>query len=159
VRRPTWTLLAAAVLGAGACGGVGPPADQPGAAEPPSASSVPGTPMDRPQPTEVTVTPSPSGPAPGPSDAAPGSATETAVLDLAARLGIEPDQVTVVRVEEVTWRDSSLGCPKPGRSYLQVLTDGQRIVLEAGGRIYEYHSGRQRAPFLCEDPLPRATDS
>lgn len=69
--------------------------------------------------------------------------------DLAGRLGIDSSSVKVVLVEEVVWSDTSLGCPQPGMSYAQVLTDGMRIVLEAEGALYDYRSGGQRDPFLC----------
>jgi hypothetical protein len=67
-----------------------------------------------------------------------------AVADLAQLLGIAPSAITVVSVEEVTWPDASLGCPKPGMMYAQVLTPGSRIVLEVDGKTYEYHTGRGR---------------
>lgn len=82
----------------------------------------------------------------------PTTSTELAVADLAARLEIAPAEVEVLRVEEVTWRDGSLGCPQPGMFYTQALVDGARIVLSARGRRYEYHQGGRRAPFLCEHP-------
>ncbi|MDP9443966.1 MAG: hypothetical protein M3P83_06315 [Actinomycetota bacterium] len=92
--------------------------------------------------------------------AAGGSAAhgpaEPAVRDLAHRLGVAPEQVHVLNVEDVTWRDGSLGCPQPGMMYPQVLTPGRRIVLESGGERYEYHSGSGREPFLCEHPEPPA---
>lgn len=62
------------------------------------------------------------------------------VADLAAVLGVEPEEVKVVSVEEVIWPDTSLGCPEPGKVYAQVLTRGYRIVLEAKGDTYEYHT-------------------
>lgn len=79
---------------------------------------------------------------------------DLAVADLAERLDVSPDQIDVLSVEEVTWRDRSLGCPRPGMMYVQALTPGNRIVLEYGGRRYEYHSGGMRGPFLCENPQP-----
>lgn len=39
----------------------------------------------------------------------------------------------------VTWSDTSLGCPQPGQVYAQVLTPGYRITLYAPTLIYEYH--------------------
>ena len=41
--------------------------------------------------------------------------------------GVDPSQLTVTRVQPVTWPNSSLGCPRPGTQYLQVLTPGYRI--------------------------------
>jgi len=72
----------------------------------------------------------------------------------AGRLGIGAAEVRVVSSEEVTWRDASLGCPQPGMNYAQMLTNGTRIVLEAAGKQYNYHSGSHGAPFLCADPQP-----
>lgn len=119
----------------------------PGEEAPPSAPSSP-------DPTEPTVTLSPE-PRPTRSPAPPvGTTAADAVADLAARLGVDPQQVTVVRDEAVTWRDGSLGCPVPGMAYTQALTPGRLVVLEAAGRTAEYHSGGQRGLFLCEDPEP-----
>ena len=75
-----------------------------------------------------------------------------AVADLAARLGVAESDVVVDSVEEVTWRDGSLGCAEKGMMYTQALVDGSRITLSVDGRRYEYHSGGRRAPFLCERP-------
>jgi hypothetical protein len=79
---------------------------------------------------------------------------ELARADLAGRLGVPVDEVTLVSATEVTWRDSSLGCPQPGMNYAQVLTDGSRIVLAVGGKQDQYHSGGQRPPFFCATPQP-----
>lgn len=72
-----------------------------------------------------------------------------AVTDLAGRLGVGEPTVTVVLVEEVVWSDASHGCPQPGMSYAQVLTDGLRIVLEGNGVLYDYRSGGTSDPELC----------
>lgn len=79
---------------------------------------------------------------------------DLAVADLIEQLDVDASVVTVVFAAQVMWRDSSLGCPLPGFSYLQVLTDGALVVLEVDGIEYEYHSGRENVPFLCEDPQP-----
>ncbi|KRF11296.1 hypothetical protein ASG90_16150 [Nocardioides sp. Soil797] len=90
----------------------------------------------------------------GTSDAGSGkdSAEQAAIDDLAAKQGIAVDDVEVVRSEDVTWRDGSLGCAEPGKMYTQALVDGQRIVLRAGGEEFEYHAGGSRSAFLCERP-------
>jgi hypothetical protein len=72
--------------------------------------------------------------------------------DLAERLEIPTDSIDLLEAQEVTWPDSSLGCPKPGLSYMQVLQEGARIRLRAEGRTYHYHSGADGAPFYCENP-------
>ncbi len=75
-----------------------------------------------------------------------------AVDDLAARLNLDPAEVTVVDARAVTWGDSSMGCPEPGMNYLQRLVDGSLVVLKAAGKVYEYHGGDPL--FLCENPRP-----
>lgn len=76
-----------------------------------------------------------------------------AVDDLAQRLGVEVDEITVVSAEVVTWPDAALGCREPGRMYAQMLVDGARIVLAHGRRKFSYHTGgRTSTPFLCEHP-------
>jgi hypothetical protein len=72
-----------------------------------------------------------------------------AISDLAGRLAIDESAITVVLVEEVVWNDGSHGCPQPGMSYTQALTDGLRIVLETEGLLYDYRSGGSSNPALC----------
>ena len=144
-RSPARTAVAAlavlATLALGGCGGTAERASGPDEATP-----------------EDTVTKSPrgSGPSEGRGPARGRATVDDAVADLAGRLGVEPSAITVASVEEVTWRDGSIGCPQPGMMYPQVLTDGSRVVLEAGGRRYEYHAGGRRSAFLCENPEPPA---
>jgi hypothetical protein len=76
-----------------------------------------------------------------------------AIQDLANRLNIAPEEITLVDMVEVIWRDGSLGCPKPGMMYTQALVEGRRIRLSAGERIYHYHSSKRGRPFLCESPF------
>lgn len=75
---------------------------------------------------------------------------DQAKQDLAARLSVSVEMIEAVSAEAVVWPDSSLGCPEPGMAYLQVLTDGALVKLRAEGKLFEYHSGGGRDPFLCE---------
>jgi hypothetical protein len=79
--------------------------------------------------------------------------------DLAARLSIPVHSIELVKLEEVTWRDGSLGCPQRGMVYTQALVNGSLIVLRANGRVYEYHSGKGRDPFYCATPEPPLSPS
>jgi hypothetical protein len=79
--------------------------------------------------------------------------TKSAVDDLSKRTGIPPADIKVVSVEAVDWPDTSIGCPEPGRMYAQVLVPGYRIILEAGGKTYVYHSAGAGAS-LCQ-PQPQ----
>ncbi len=75
--------------------------------------------------------------------------TTLAKQDLVGRTGVSEAQIAVVSAISEEWRDSSLGCPQPGGMYAQVITPGYRIVLEAGGKRYEYHTDSSRV-VLCQ---------
>jgi len=77
---------------------------------------------------------------------------DKATADLAARTKADPSKVEVLEAVSIVWRDSSMGCPKPGRDYLQVLTPGVRIRLRFGLNVFEYHGAAGRAPVYCEHP-------
>lgn len=79
---------------------------------------------------------------------------EQAKADLAVRLSVTVDQITLVDAKAVTWSDSSLGCPKPGMAYMEVLIPGFLILLDVDGRAYEYHAGGDGHVFLCASPIP-----
>jgi CO/xanthine dehydrogenase Mo-binding subunit len=75
----------------------------------------------------------------------PERATELARQALAEELGISIEQIRVRTVVAVEWPDASLGCPKKGQQYLQVVTPGYRVLLEADGRTYAVHVAGNRA--------------
>jgi hypothetical protein len=77
---------------------------------------------------------------------------DAAVDDLARRLRIAAQHIRVVEARAVVWPDPSLGCPRPGRVYPQVLQEGVFIRLRAHGSDHPYHGGGKRAPFLCDSP-------
>ncbi len=60
--------------------------------------------------------------------------------DLVNRLHIDPDTITLVSVEKVEWPDGCLGVQTPGVMCTMVITPGYRVVLEAGGKQYEFHT-------------------
>ncbi|KRF12623.1 hypothetical protein [Nocardioides sp. Soil796] len=121
-----------------------------------------GTESSEPDDTTAEDTMSSTDPSDSASQSMSGSASSSgpalpqvaqdAVADLAGMLGVDASEVDVVRVEQVTWRDGSIGCAEPGSMYTQALVDGQRVVLSAGGREYEYHAGGSRDAFHCENP-------
>jgi hypothetical protein len=131
-------LLALAVA---ACTGGGATASPSGDA----ASSAPADQSAGPVPTV----------APGISEGVPPAVVRAAVSDAAARAGVDPAAVTVVAAEAVTFPNGGLGCPEPGMMYTDVLTPGYRVVVEAGGRRYDYRaSTRGGAIRWCENPPP-----
>jgi hypothetical protein len=74
---------------------------------------------------------------------------EAARKDLAERLAVDPDRIEVVEARSVVWPDGSLGCPEPGMVYTQALQDGTLVRLRYGSKVYAYHGGGTRGPFLC----------
>ena len=81
-----------------------------------------------------------------------GSVVEQCVALLATQLGVDAGDIQVVRVEEVTWRDGSIGCPRPGHMYTQALVPGQLVELTVNGTTYEFHQGGNQPPFYCPNP-------
>jgi hypothetical protein len=88
-----------------------------------------------------------------PSDPALEPLVQQARQDLAQRLNIAEDHITLIEAKAVVWPDASLGCPQPDMLYAQVPHDGALILLKVGEREYEYHSGGSRGLFLCEKSL------
>jgi hypothetical protein len=112
--------------------------------EPPGALTL------DPPPEAGAMTPTPT---PGATDVELPAGAEALVTlaqqDLARRLDLAPVMIWAVSVEATEWPDASLGCPRPGEMYAQVVTPGFRIVLEARGERYEYHTDREQTAVLC----------
>lgn len=90
----------------------------------------------------------------GPVDPSLQELIDAAIGDLVQRIGVGSDAVEVLEARRVTWANSALGCPRAGEAYLDVLTDGALIRLRARDKSFQYHSGRGRPPFLCQNPTP-----
>ena len=146
---PRALAAAALFLAVAGCGSQGDDAaTEPATGESASESPEP-TPDETPDETEESPMPSQT---PGGPGGTGGAAQEAAVADLAERLGVSAEDITVASTDAVTWRDGSLGCAAPDMMYTQALVEGTRIVLEADGQRYEYHAGGNRPAFLCEKP-------
>jgi hypothetical protein len=73
--------------------------------------------------------------------------------DLARRALVKPETITVVSATEQQWPDGALGCPKPGEMYTQMIVPGYRVVLEAAGERYAYHSDQRGKFIVCANGL------
>ena len=108
------------------------------------------SPMPPPSQGEITQMPT----SPLPVDAGLSILIEKAKADLANRLTVSANEISLVEVTSVTWSDSSLGCPQEGMVYAQVLTPGYLILLEHGGTTFEYHASSRDSIVTCDNPSP-----
>ena len=110
------------------------------------------TPMRSPLPT-ISPLPTPASEK-GPSVGAPvpsgaDAATRAAINDLAAKRQVAPEAVQVVSISQFDWPDTSLGCPQPGMFYAQIIVEGYKIILSAGGQQVEYHADQRGRVVTC----------
>jgi hypothetical protein len=114
----------------------------------PQPSSVPRQPEVSPLPLLTRI----------PVDVPP--AQRAAIQALAAALGINTDQVKVVSVEAVEWPNGCLGVQRMGVMCTQQIVPGFRIILEANGQRYEYHTNRSGSQLvLAENQQPSANSN
>jgi hypothetical protein len=122
----------------------------------PVPTSVPNSPTN--EPTNLPIATATSFPiltvtippgTPMPPDSTQAKLIADAKADLVTRANVSADAIRVVSIEPAEWHDASLGCPKIGVFYIQVITPGYKIILEAQGKQYEYHTGDSRVVY-CE---------
>ncbi len=73
--------------------------------------------------------------------------------DLARRALVKPDAITVVSATEQQWPDGAMGCPQPGQMYTQMIVPGYRVVLQASGNRYAYHSDTRGNFVVCSNGM------
>ncbi len=76
------------------------------------------------------------------------------LADAARRAEIEPGELSLVRIESVTWPDTALGCPNPERGYAQVQIEGYILTLTNGASTFTYHTDGGLQLVLCQDGAP-----
>jgi hypothetical protein len=84
------------------------------------------------------------------------SVLEAATRDTVNRLNIDSATIAVESAMRVTWSDGSVGCPAAGMHYTQALVPGYRVILRAGGQVFDYHAAANGHPVLC--PPERAIE-
>ncbi len=110
------------------------------------ATALVSTPPPTLTPLELLATPVQESPPP-----ITNTILQLCIDDLVNRLKIGAAEINVVKVEATDWPDASLGCPKEGVAYIQVITPGYRITLEAGGKQYDYHTDAVKRVLLCRN--------
>lgn len=66
---------------------------------------------------------------------------ELSKKDLAAKTGLNTDQIKVMDYGPKEWNDSSLGCPGKGMIYVQMIVSGYIITLQTQNKDFIYHAG------------------
>jgi hypothetical protein len=104
-------------------------------------------------------TPSPSVAGAAQTPARPPQALiDRAIAEISRQTNAPTANVTLVSSAAVEWPDASLGCPEPGKSYLQVISPGYRMVLQAGASVYEFHTtDAPDSPLVRCNATPGAT--
>jgi hypothetical protein len=75
---------------------------------------------------------------------------------LMQQLHANAGDITIVEVEPVEWSDACMGVPAPDELCAQVVTPGYRVVLEANGESYEYHTNLDASQIrLAAAPPPQ----
>ncbi len=129
------------------------------AATPTPAITVPFTPASSssPRPTKPLEIPTPTlGPNPNPA-ASPAQgnladmARKAVESDMQRKYNLSASDLQFITTDPTEWSDSSLGCPQPGMSYMQVLTPGfQILVLDKIRNVrYEYHTDTKGRAVSC----------
>lgn len=71
--------------------------------------------------------------------------------DLANRLDLDLEYVTLSGASKVTWRSGAIGCPEDGKMYTQALVPGVLIMLKVEHTPYRYHGTPTGVPFYCSN--------
>lgn len=79
----------------------------------------------------------------------PDSPAATAAATVAQQTGSLTEDVVIRSMEAVEFSDSSLGCPRPGMAYMQVITPGYKIVAEAAGKSFDVRVAGNRG-LICD---------
>ena len=74
---------------------------------------------------------------------------EDAVNIVKSTLHVPADEVTVLSVQQVTWGDSSLGCPEPDQMYAQTATPGYLVTTQVSDQTQSVHMNENGKGLVC----------
>lgn len=99
-------------------------------------------------------------PTPTPTPKSPNNILESVLTDneyvdmsikeLSRQKKVNVDRINIKEVVKRNWGNSSLGCPKSGKLYAQMITPGYLIVLTLDNSDYFYHAGLNKV-VLCQN--------
>lgn len=94
----------------------------------PGAAATEGPIIEEPTPTHIPV------------DLTP--AQRAALTALSEQLNVSVEKITLISTEAVTWPDGCLGIVRMGVMCTQAKVPGFKIILEANGQKYEFHTNQ-----------------
>lgn len=77
-------------------------------------------------------------------------AAEAARKDLTAKLSVDENSITIVKVTDTTWNDGCLGLGGPAESCLQALVPGFSVEMLASGKTYTYRTDKTGTTVRAE---------
>lgn len=146
-------LLAAGALAVAGCGTGGESLGQP---DPATSSTTSAGAEDNPVRPSPSSIPGDRFPASGGSviGEVPEEIMDSLIVDATERTGADPEGIEVLRAEQVTWNDGSLGCPEPGQVYTQALVEGYHVEMKSGATTLDYRVDHDGWFKLCQPTLP-----
>lgn len=75
--------------------------------------------------------------------------------DFQDRTGTPNNEIKIITVKSAVWANSALGCPERGKVYDENKVKGFRVVIEARGRQYTYHTDEDKETIACPNILSR----
>jgi len=78
-------------------------------------------------------------------------AQDAAIAALSIITGLPSDQIIVVSTEAVNWPNGCLGVQRMGVMCTQMVVPGYKIVLQAGGKQYEFHTNKNGSQVVQVD--------
>lgn len=84
----------------------------------------------------------------------PAEMLDPVLRDAAALSGVGMNDLEVIRSQAMEWPDGSLGCPRPGEEYIQVIVPGYWVEIDGPDRRYDYRLDQQGNFRLCEPRFP-----
>ncbi len=65
---------------------------------------------------------------------------QIALEQMAAYLGVAPEQLSVEEIDETEWPDACLGLPEPNEECAEEVTPGWLVLVDLNGQSYELHT-------------------
>lgn len=80
-----------------------------------------------------------------------------ALKDLAATAGVDEKSIVITSFSLEDWPDSCLGAAAPDEMCSQVITRGYKVVMQANGKVYIYHTDATGKNLRVEGGQSKAT--